>query len=115
MRILRILWRQGEATVAEVHETLLKENAYAYTTIATMLKKMEARDLVRHRMDGRAFVYSPAVGEEDVTRNMTEDLLDRLFQGSLPRMVSHLLDTRQVSRKELAQLEKLIAQRKEKR
>ena len=109
---MKILWTKGAATVAEVHQQLQTGKELAYTTVATMLRKMEARGLVKHRPEGRSFIYRAAVPEEAVTRGMADHLVDRLFEGSLTDVVSHLLSTREVSRDELVQLEELIAQRK---
>ena len=115
LRIMKLLWDRGEATVGDVLGALGGERDLAYTTMATMLRKMEARGLVRHRLDGRSFVYRPAVAADAVTRGMADHLLDRLFEGSLSDMVSHLLTTREVSREELSKLERLIAERKKSR
>jgi predicted transcriptional regulator len=109
---MRIVWKQGEASVADVLEALGRSSRLAYTTVATMLRKMEARGLVQHRVAGRTFIYRALVGEEQVSRKMTDHLLDRLFHGSLAGMVSHLLSTHEVSQEELAELERLIAERK---
>jgi BlaI family transcriptional regulator, penicillinase repressor len=112
LRIMKVLWGRGEATVANVHQALAGEGDLAYTTMATMLRKMEARGLVRHRIAGRSFVYRPAVAADAVTRGMADHLLDRLFEGSLADMLGHLLTNREVSREELSKLQRLIAQRK---
>jgi len=112
LKIMKILWQRAEVTVAEVHQTLGLEMNLAYTTVATMLRKMEARGLVRHRTEGRSFVYRPVVAAEAVSRSMIDHLIDRVFEGNLAGMVSHLLTTREVSREELVQLERLIAERK---
>jgi predicted transcriptional regulator len=112
---MQILWGQGDATVAEVHAALAQERELAYTTIATMLRKMEGRGLVKHRLDGRSFVYQAAVGEEAVSQGMADHLVDRLFEGSLSDMVHHLLTTREVSREELSKLERMIAEMKKAR
>jgi len=112
LRILRILWDRGEASVAAVGSALGARPRLAYTTVATMLRKMEERGLVKHRTDGRAFVYRAAVAEEKVTGNMAGHVLDRMFQGSLTSLVSHLLTAREVSPEELVELERLIAERK---
>ena len=112
LRIMKILWTEEEATVAEVHGILASERDLAYTTVATMLRKMEARGLVRHRLEGRSFVYRAAIGAEEVSTGMADDLLDRLFAGRLADMVHHLLTTREVSREELTQIEELIAEKK---
>ena len=57
----------------------------AYTTIATMLRKMEALSLVKHRNEGRSFVYSPAVAAAAVSRSMVDHLIDRVFEGIISR------------------------------
>jgi predicted transcriptional regulator len=112
LQILQVLWDGGPATVTEVQQRLPAGHGLAYTTVATMLRKMETRRLVDHEVDGRRFIYRAAVPAEDVTRSMAGDLLDRLFEGSLADMVSHLLSTREVSRDELSRIENLIASRK---
>jgi BlaI family penicillinase repressor len=112
LRIMKVLWASGEATVADVHKAVTADSDLAYTTVATMLRKMEARHLVQHRMDARTFVYRAAVAEEAVSRGMADHLLERLFEGSLADMVRHLLSNREVSREELSKLEKLIVERK---
>jgi predicted transcriptional regulator len=111
---MRVLWDSGPASVAQVRRRL-EGGQLAYTTVATMLRKMEARGLVRHRQHQRRFIYEPAVSAEDVTRSMAHDMVDRLFEGSLADAVSHLLKTREVSTEELARLEKLIQKRKKQR
>ena len=114
LQIMRVLWQRGSATVAEVREDL-NGQALAYTTIATMLRKMEARGLVDHHSLDRRFVYRALVSEDDVTRTMADDLVDRLFGGSLSAAVSHLLKTRDVSPPELADLERLVQRHKTRR
>lgn len=115
LRIMKVLWERREATVAEVLDALDDtDKTLAYTTIATMLRKMETRGLVSHRAEGRSFIYAPKVAAEDVSRSMADHLVDRLFEGNLLDAVSHLLTTREVSKDELKQLERLIAERKKK-
>jgi predicted transcriptional regulator len=111
LRIMKVLWTLQQATVSEVHAALSADKL-AYTTVATMLRKMEARGLVDHEERERRFVYRATVSESQVTCSMAADLVDRLFDGSLASAVSHLLETRDVSREELLALEQLIRQRK---
>jgi predicted transcriptional regulator len=111
LKIMKVLWERGEVSVADVAEALDGEGL-AYTTVATMLRKMEARGLVQHQSEGRRFLYQAAVTPDAVTRSMADDILDRLFEGSLSDLLSHLLSTREVSRAELRELERLIAERK---
>jgi predicted transcriptional regulator len=112
LRIMQALWERGPASVAEVHEALGPGPGLAYTTVATMLRKMEGRGLVRHRSEGRRFIYRAAISPADVHQSMAGDLLERLFGGSLADLLHHLLTTREVSQEELCRLERLIAERK---
>lgn len=109
LAIMRELWTHGEATVADVHQALLDERGLAPTTIATMLKKMEAKGVVRHRAEGRRFIYRPAVSQEQVTRSMVGELTERLFDGRPAELVAHLLEEYDIDREELAELTRLLA------
>jgi BlaI family transcriptional regulator, penicillinase repressor len=113
LRIMRILWDLGSASVAQVHEALGGE--LAYTTVATMLHKMEDRGLVGHKEQDRRFIYRAAVPGDEVVRSMADNLVDRLFEGSLSDAIHHLLETREISREELTRLESLIQERKKRR
>jgi len=112
LKILKVLWGKREAGVSTVLEHLNGDSDLAYTTVATMLRKMEARGLVGHRPDGRSFIYHAKVSSNDVSRSLTNHLVDRVFEGSLIDAVNHLLTAREVSRDELAALERLIVQKK---
>src|SRR5437867_3621759 len=98
LRIMKLLWQHQESTVSDMHERLRAQGSLAYTTIATMLRKMEARGLVNHRVEERRFIYRAAVAEDEVSRSMADHLVDRVFEGSLADVVNHLLSTREVSR-----------------
>jgi BlaI family transcriptional regulator, penicillinase repressor len=112
LRILQLLWQRGELPASAVHGALNAERRLAPTTVATMLAKMEARGLLTHREQGRAFIYSAAVAADDVTRGLGDYFVQRLFAGSTAGAVMHLVRTGEVSRKELDELEKLIKQEK---
>jgi BlaI family penicillinase repressor len=111
LAIMQVLWERGEATVADVREALHKSRPLAHTTIGTMLAKMERNGQVRHRAEGRVNIYRAAVQKEKVRRSMLADLSARLFSGDLAEMVSHLLDSRDVSADELARLKQLIQEK----
>ncbi len=112
LRIMRVLWDSGAATVAEVRQRLGPSQPLAYTTVATMLRKMEERGLVDHQEEGRKFLYRATVSMHEATRSMAGDFVDRLFEGSLADAVSHLLEIRDISREELDRLDQMIQERK---
>jgi predicted transcriptional regulator len=108
LAILHRLWTRGEAAASEVHADLLEERGLAPTTIATMLKKMEAKGVVRHRLDGRRYLYRATVSEREVAKTMVGEITDRLFQGDPVALVSHLLREHDVDARELEELKALI-------
>jgi predicted transcriptional regulator len=113
LAIMQVLWERREATVAEVREALAPQRKLAYTTVGTMLAKMEANGQVRHRSDGRVNVYRPNVSRDQVTRSMVGDITERLFGGDVTGLVCHLLDGREISREELAELKRLLRRKEQ--
>lgn len=108
LAVMRVLWEQGEATVAEVHGALLTTRGLALTTIATTLKRLESRGVVDHRSEGRLFVFRPRLDENAVRTSMLRALTDRLFRGDRAAVVNHLLEERDIDPKELKRLKALI-------
>jgi predicted transcriptional regulator len=114
LAIMRILWKKESATVADVRDELAGEGReLAYTTVATMLAKMERKGQVGHRAGAKAFVYHPLLRQEKVSRSMVTDLVDRLFGGDVPLMVSHLLDGCELSSDEIVRLKALIRKKEQ--
>lgn len=109
--IMTVLWRKGEASVAEVHEELADDEQRALTTVATMLSKMEDKGVVASRREGRQLVYKPLVSEDEVRKSMVGSLTDTLFGGRPSELVSHLLDEHDLSKSDLERLRKLIEER----
>ena len=109
LAIMRILWSRDEASVADVHEALEPERGLALTTIATMLAKLEKKGVVKHRAEGRRYIYRPTVSEGQVRRSMVSDLTSQLFRGDALALVNHLLSEHEIDGRELNQLRMLIA------
>jgi len=105
---MQVLWERGEASVADVQAALKPERDLAYTTVGTMLAKMEVNDQVDHRSEGRSNIYRPLIQRNEVSQTMVTDLADRLFSGDVSQLMCSLLDGCEVSTDELARLKKLI-------
>lgn len=113
LRIMRVLWAAGEATVAHVHRALeTQKEGRALTTVATMLSKMEKKGVIDHRMEGRVFVYRPLVSETEVQRSMVDRLTEVLFAGDTTALVSHLIREREIDSEELDSIQGQIARAK---
>ena len=89
-------------------DDLAPDRKLAYTTVGTMLSKMEAGKHVAHRSDGRVNIYRPLLRKDQVSQSMVSDLAERLFQGDVTELMCSLLDGRDVTPDELTRLKKLI-------
>ncbi|HWA16808.1 MAG TPA: BlaI/MecI/CopY family transcriptional regulator [Gemmatimonadales bacterium] len=106
--IMRILWERGQATVAEICDALRSERGLALTTVATLLSRLEKRGIVSHETRARQFVYRALVTESEVRTSMIGELTERLFDGDVTEVMSHLLTAREVSPGDLERLKQLL-------
>ncbi|MGH9160024.1 MAG: BlaI/MecI/CopY family transcriptional regulator [Vicinamibacteraceae bacterium] len=114
LALMRVLWERSEATVVEVQEALEPARPLAQSTVATLLSRLEKKELVSHRVERRQYIYRPAVSEADVKRSMVgqfAELADELFQGDVAALVSHLLTAQDVAPGDLARVRALIEAR----
>ena len=106
--VMRVLWQRHEATTAEVHEALNAQRQLAYTTVATLLRRLEEKGAINHRSEGRQFVYHALVQEEEVQRGMLRHMVDGLFAGDASALVSRLLGDDKISDADLKRIEALL-------
>ena len=116
LAIVRLLWEREEATVVEIWEALHAERGLAQSTLATLLSRLERRGVVTHRAQARQFVYRALITEQDARHSMVSELTERLFEGDVPALVSHLLTEQDMSPGDMkrirAMLEEAGAKRK---
>jgi predicted transcriptional regulator len=106
--VVRVLWSEGEATVAEVRERLPESRNLATTTVATVLSRLEKQNVVTRRLDGRQYVYRPTVTENQVRRSMVADLVGSLFEGDPAALVSHLVSDAELEDGDLERVRALL-------
>jgi len=112
LRIVQVLWRIGRANAREITDTLNREEPIAHSTVQTLLRKLEAKGAVAHDVEDRTFVFYPLVKEESVRQGATRELVNRIFGGSAAGLVAYLLENERVSGEELADIQKLIGDKK---
>lgn len=106
--IVRVLWSEGEATVAEVRDRLPESRNLATTTVATVLSRLEKQNVVTRRLDGRQYVYRATVTENQVRRSMVADLVGSLFEGDPAALVSHLVSDAELEDGDLERVRALL-------
>jgi BlaI family transcriptional regulator, penicillinase repressor len=91
LAVVRVLWKRGEATTAEVLAGLGARRGLAPTTVATLLTRLQKRGVLGARREGRTLVWRALVTEQQVQRSMVADLVATLFKGDAAALVAHLV------------------------
>jgi predicted transcriptional regulator len=110
LRLMRVLWARGESTVADVAAATADEGALAYTSVLTTIRILESKGYVTHRQEGRAFLYSSCIGEQEASRSEVRHVLQRFFGNSRERLLLSLLGDDDISPDELKRLKEAIAE-----
>ena len=110
-QIMDVLFEQGEASAQDVLDKM--PNPPGYSSVRVMLRILEEKGHVRHRKDGRKFVYTPTVAPEKAEKSALKHVLHTFFGGSAPRAMAALLDTEDLTQADLDTLANLIEKKKQ--
>ena len=114
LQILEILWARGNASIREVQESF-PEPRPAYTTIQTTVYRMETKNAVKRiRKIGNAHLFEPLVSRDTARRRLLDDILS-LFGGRAQPMMAQLAEVGKLTREDVRELERTIAQLEKKR
>lgn len=106
--VMRALWRTGEAPTARVVEQVARDRKLAYTTVATLLSRLERRGLVASRQEGREKIYRPVISEDEAQTAMVSKLVSRLFKGDAAALVSHLVRRDEIDEEDLERVREML-------
>ncbi len=109
LRLMKILWQRGECAVADLVAAIPEEDALAYNSVLTTIRILESKGYVRHRQEGRAFLYTACVIEEEASKSEVRHMLTRFFGNSRERLLLSLIEDEEITAEELARLKQAIA------
>lgn len=107
--LMRVLWRRGETSTADVVAELAQARGMKHTTVATLLTRLEKRGVVAQRRDGRQLFYRALIDEADVRRSMVACLVDALFAGDAQELVAHLVQESEIAPGDLVRVKRRLA------
>ena len=107
-KLMNRLWANSPRTITELTAELKEETGWGKNTIITMLGRLEAKGAVRHEEGARAKRYFPAIPKEDAARAETESFLSRVYGGSLGLMMSAMVESRQLTESDIAELSAIL-------
>jgi len=108
LKIMEALWSMGTASVREIQESLPADGRPAYTTVQTVLYRLEAKQAVRRvRKIGNAHIFEAVVDRSDVRQRLVDELL-ALFGGRTQPLISHLIESGQLTLDDVDEARKLL-------
>ena len=111
LQIMQALWEIGSGSVREIQERLPEKRRPAYTTVQTIVRRLEEKDAVRRlKKIGNAFIFEPLVTRKSAHHRLINELLES-FGGSARPLMAHLAETGKLSLEDLKELEAMLAQR----
>lgn len=116
LAILDVLWKNGEASVLDIHDELRGGRRVAQSTISTLLTRLEERGFVAYREQGRKHLYRATVERDALRRQMAAGFLEHtrpLFHSDLGLLVSHLLAEGDVAPEDLEEARSILSRMEE--
>ena len=113
LELMTILWQLGGGTVSEVMEHLPPARPLAYTSVSTILRILEQKEVVAAEKVGRGHRYLPLVGRDEYQSFALRDVVGRVFGGQPLELVRRLVDVEGLKAEDLAELSALVARLRE--
>ncbi|MBK9040057.1 MAG: BlaI/MecI/CopY family transcriptional regulator [Bdellovibrionales bacterium] len=110
LELMTILWRLGEGSVADVIGQLPKARDLAYTSVSTILRILEQKEILKTRKEGRGHIYIPRLKKNDYEAKTVRHVVERVFDGTPMALVRQLLDSGRLDENDLKELKHLIDQ-----
>lgn len=115
LEVMHVFWEAPgpEQTIAEVRETLAARGQdLAHTTVATFITILVRKKFLEQTNDERPLRFRPIRSADDVSQNVLQDVLKRVFRGSRPALLKCLLGQERISPKERAEIDRLLREQK---
>jgi predicted transcriptional regulator len=109
--VMNVVWEASEATTRQVHEKLQETTPRAYNTVLTVMRILHQKGLLDSDRGGRTVVYRPTVTRAEGAQYAIKELADRFFACSVPALLSHLVQSVELSKKELRAVQREVNRR----
>lgn len=106
--IMRVLWKHGEKSVREVHDSLRHSQGWALTTVRTMMDRMERKKLLSRNESGGVYVYRPMISRPEGLAKMVRFFADRVLETDTNTVVSMFSGAKGLTADEIEELKKLL-------
>ncbi len=108
--VMKIVWKSAPISTNEITDRLVKCTAWSPKTIQTLIKRLVTKGALTYEKQGRVFVYTPLVGEDEYIGQESHSFLKRFYNGNLSAMLSSYLEHDRLSKTEIDALRSLLSQ-----
>lgn len=106
LKVMEVLWREGDLPAKAIAKTLTEEIGWNVNTTYTLIKRCIAKEAIERSEPG--FMCHALVSKEQVQQEETQELIDKVFDGSADKLFASLLGGRRISREQLERLRSMI-------
>lgn len=110
--ILDVIWSRGPSTSEQVRTAVAAKHPLKDSSVRTLLRRLETRGFLVHRVDGKVFVYEAAVRPRGVAARAVQQIIDRFCSGSVEQFLVGMVDEHVLSAGEIQRLAKKVRRRK---
>jgi predicted transcriptional regulator len=111
LQILSIMWKNGSCTVRDVNKIMNRNENTGYTTTLKQMQLMFEKGLLKRDENSKSHIYTPIQSESFIQEEVIGNILDKIFSGSVGKLVLHALSTKKISQQELASIKRVITQK----
>ena len=109
--VMKIVWKSAPINTNEITERLLKTTSWSAKTIQTLIKRLVTKGALTYEKQGRVFVYTPLVEENEYISQQSNSFIKRFYDGDISAMLSAYLENNQLSETELNHLRSLLSKK----
>jgi predicted transcriptional regulator len=113
LQLMNAIWGLGDCTVKDVQQEISKSRELAYTSVATIMKILEQKGILKSVKNDKAHLYSSLISKTEYETSSLRHLAENLFEGNPTSMVMRLLSDANLSKEELSSIQKILDQRKD--
>jgi len=108
IEVMKIVWRNNPVTSNKIVEELSETTSWAPKTVRTMINRLTNKGALNYNQEGKSYLYTPGISNEECVKAETESFLDRMFDGALMPMLTHFAKSQKLSSEDIEKLKNII-------
>ena len=111
--VMQAVWEAGPCSVEAVHQNISRNRRLKETSTRTLLRRLEQKGYLRHKTEGRAYIYRAVEPARSLAARAVRQIIDRFCQGSVEELVNGMVESKVLSKSEMDRLEEFVRTRKQ--